>query len=29
MDFKWKHKLRIKIYKTLNNINASFMEEIF
>ena len=29
MDVKRKHKLCIKIYKTLNNLNLSFMKEIF
>ena len=29
MDLKRKHKLCIEIYKTLNNLNHSFMKEIF
>ena len=29
MDVKRKHKLCIEIYKTLNNLNLSFMKEIF
>ena len=29
MDVKRKHKLCIEIYKTLNNLNPSFMKEIF
>ena len=29
MDFKRKHNLCIKIYETVNNLNSSFMKDIF